>query len=267
MCRLLSMPRSTSYYQHRPRIARVDDVLVQRIKHVIDDESYLGYRMVWATLRGKGLRVNRKAVQRIMQLKRWQCHRRLHKSCYPRVAVRTSIAAHSNQRWETDFTCIWTQYDGLIYVNEVIDCADRSVVGHCISKRCRAQEAIWALEDACIKRFGILPRGDAGVMVRSDNGLVFASKKYRTLLSSYGLRQEFIHPHTPEQNGVVEAYHKTFKRECDWQHRFKTVEEATAVIGAWIDRYNNQRPHSRLGYLTPTAWHAQDNAQIRSLSV
>ncbi len=71
------MPRSRSYYQHRPRIARVDDVLVQRIKHVIDDESYLGYRMVWATLRGKGLRVNRKAVQRIMQLKRWQCHRRL----------------------------------------------------------------------------------------------------------------------------------------------------------------------------------------------
>jgi len=30
--------------------------------------------------------------------------------------------------------CIWTKYDGLVYVNEVIDCADRSVVGHCISK-------------------------------------------------------------------------------------------------------------------------------------
>jgi putative transposase len=126
--------------------------------------------------------------------------------------------------------------------NEVIDCADRSVVGRCISKRCRAQEAIWALEDACLKRFGVLARGNAGLVVRSDNGLVFASKKYRELFTSYGLTQEFIHPHTPEQNGVVEAYHKTFKRECVWQHRLKTLEEATAVISTWIDRYNTQRP-------------------------
>ena len=223
--------------------------------------------MVWATLRSQGVYVNRKAVQRIMQLKRWQCHRRLHKSCYPRVVASSSIAAHSNERWATDFTCVWTKYDGLIYVNEVIDCVDRSVVGYCISKNCRAQEAVWALEDACIKRFGILSQGDAGVVVRSDNGLVFASRLYRRLLASYGLRQEFIHPHTPEQNGVVEAYHKTFKRECVWQHRFQTIEQATAVISRWIDRYNTTRPHSSLGYLSPAPWREQNETRITSLSV
>src|SRR5579883_2792048 len=179
VCRILNMPRSSTYYRPRARANKIDEVLAQRIKHIIDDESYLGYRMVWATLRGQGILANRKAVQRIMQLKGWQCHRRLHKSCYPRVQMSSSIAAHSNERWATDFTCVWTKYDGLVYVNEVIDCADRSVVGYCISKNCRAQEAVWALEDACIKRFGILPRGDAGVVVRSDNGLVFASRLYR----------------------------------------------------------------------------------------
>jgi len=107
------MPRSTSYYRPRSRIAKVDEVLAQRIKHVIEDEPYLGYRMVWATLRSEGVLVNRKAVQRVMQLMRWQCHRRLHKSCYPRVQASSSIAAHSNQRWATDFTCVWTKYDGL----------------------------------------------------------------------------------------------------------------------------------------------------------
>ena len=45
----------------------------------------------------------------------------------------------------------------------------------------------------------------AGVVVRSDNDFVFVSRLYRRLLASYGLRQEFIHPHTPEQNGVVKA--------------------------------------------------------------
>lgn len=149
----------------------------------------------------------------------------------------------------------------------VVDCADRSVVGYCVSKRCRAEEAVWALEDACLKRFGALPRGDAGVTVRSDNGLVFASRLYRRLLRSYGLQQEFIHPHTPEQNGVVEAYHKTFKRKCVWQNRFATIEEATTVIAAWIDRYNNERPHSRLGYLTPADWRDRDAARLTTLTV
>lgn len=261
------MPRSSTYYQSRPRTAKVDEVLAQRIKHLIDEESYLGYRMVWATLHSQGIFVNRKAVQRIMQLKSWQCHRRLHKSCYPRVEVSSSIAAHSNERWATDFTCIWTRDDGLVYVNEVIDCADRFVAGHCISKHCRAQEAVWALEDACIKSFGVLPRGDAGVVVRSDNGLVFASRLYRRLLASYGLRQEFIHPHTPEQNGVVEAYHKTFKRECVWQNRFVNLDHVIRVAGPWIDHYNNRRPHSSLGYLSPAAWRERDQARITSLTV
>ncbi len=149
----------------------------------------------------------------------------------------------------------------------MIDCADRTVVGRCISKNCRAQEAVWAHEDASISRFGVLPHGDAGVVVRSDNGLVFASRLYRRLLASYGLRQEFIHPHTPEQNGVVEAYHKTFKRECVWQHRFVNLDHVIRVALPRIDHYNNSRPHSSLGYLTPAAWRERDRARITSLSV
>jgi len=105
------------------------------------------------------------------------------------------------------------------------------------------------------------------VVVRSDNGLVFASRLYRRLLSSYGLQQEFIHPHTPEQNGVIEAYHKTFKRECVWRHRFATLEEVVKTAGPWIDNYNNRRPHSSLNYLTPAAWRERDQARITSLSV
>jgi hypothetical protein len=46
-------------------------------RHLIDAEPYLGYRMVWARLRRQDLKVSRKAVQRIMQIKGWQCHRRV----------------------------------------------------------------------------------------------------------------------------------------------------------------------------------------------
>lgn len=123
------MPRSTSYYRHRARTPVVDEVLAQRIKRLIEEEPYLWYRMVWARLRMQGQIVNRKAVQRIMQLKGWQCHRRLKKRCSPRVASSISITRVSNVRWATDATCIWTTRDGLVYFNGVLDCADRECIG------------------------------------------------------------------------------------------------------------------------------------------
>ena len=91
ICRILNVARSTAYYREHDRVPVVDEVLAQRIKHLIDAESYLGYRMVWARLRQRGVRINRKAVQRIMQLKGWQCHRRLKKRCSPRVESSPSV--------------------------------------------------------------------------------------------------------------------------------------------------------------------------------
>lgn len=254
ICRVLNVARSTAYYRQHERVPVIDQVLAQRIKHLIDAEPYLGYRMVWARLRGEGVHVNRKAVQRIMQLMRWQCHRRLKKRCKPRVESSPSVATTSNQRWAADATYVWTEYDGLVYANVVVDCADRECVGRNVSQRNDAREAAWALEDALLRRFGALPQGDAGVVLRTDNALVYASELYRDLVKDYGLSQEFILPHTPEQNGVAESFIGTLKLECVWQHRFKTFVEAKAAIETWIDRYNESRPHSRLDYLSPVEW-------------
>jgi putative transposase len=196
------VPRSTSYYRRRERTPIVDELLAQRIKRLIDDEPYLGYRMVWARLRMAGQLVNRKAVQRIMQLKRWQCHRRLKKRCSPRVESSISVTRVSNVRWATDATYIWTTLDGLVYFNGILDCADRECIGWNISQRNDAKEAAWALEDALIRRFGVLPDHDIGVVLRTDNALVYASELYRKLARSYGLAQEFILPHTPSRTAL-----------------------------------------------------------------
>jgi len=83
---------------------------------------------------------------------------------------------------------------------------------------------------------------------------VYASELYRELAKSYGLHQEFILPHTPEQNGVAESFMGTLKLECVWQHRFETYDEAKSAITAWITHYNESRPHSRLDYLPPVEW-------------
>jgi transposase InsO family protein len=68
----------------------------------------------------------------------------------------------------------------------------------------KAKTAEAALEQALIARYGTLGHVATPFLLRSDNGLVFTSRSYTALVRSYGLRQEFITPHCPEQNGMVE---------------------------------------------------------------
>jgi len=57
---------------------RLDEVLVERLRRLIERHPTFGYRRLWALLRfGAGLRVNRKAVFRILKVKGWFVHQRV----------------------------------------------------------------------------------------------------------------------------------------------------------------------------------------------
>jgi len=89
-------------------------------------------------------------------------------------------------------------------------------------------------------------------LLRSDNGLVFTSRDYTRLVRSY-VQQEFITPHCPQQNGMVERVIRTLKEQCVHRHRFESQAHATRVIADWIAFYNQQRPHQALKMMTPDA--------------
>jgi len=122
----------------------------------------------------------------------------------------------------------------LFVAPQVIDCCTRELLGWHLSSSGRSRTAEAALEQALIARFGTLGRVPAPFLLRSDNGLVFISRSYAALVRSYGLRQEFITPHTPEQNGMVERVIRTLKDQCVHRHRFETLQHASRVIGDWI---------------------------------
>jgi putative transposase len=244
------------------RRALVDEVLAERIRRVIEANPTFGYRYVWAILRHReGMVVNRKAVYRVFRIKGWFVHQRS-VSPKPRVRASASRAAASNERWATDVTHVNCGIDGWGHLAAVIDCHDREIVGFEFALRGRAREAERALEDACIGRFGTLrPTGKTPV-VRSDNGLIFQSRRFRAACRDYRLSQEFITPYTPEQNGMIERFFRTLKEECVWQHRFASFAEAKRRITRWIRWYNTERPHSALGYLSPAEYRAQQLRQV-----
>jgi putative transposase len=229
----------------------MDETLARRIGHLIRQHPTFGYRRIWALLRHReGLRVNRKKVQRIMQLRRWQCTGRK-TTPRPRVKGRRSYAEASNQRWAMDVTHIHCGKDGWGHLVAVIDCHDRQIVGWEFALRGRAREAERALEMACLARFGTLrPQGETPI-IRSDNGLIFQSRRFRKACRFYRLRQEYITPYTPQQNGMIERFFRSLKEECVWQQRFGSFEAARQEIARWLRWYNAERPHQALSYQSP----------------
>ncbi len=86
---------------------------------------------------------------------------------------------------------------------------------------------------------------------RVDNGPQYKSNAFRESMKILGIRTEVIFRNTPEQNGHIESFHKTLKKEYIWINDFQNYQEAKIAIGnAFID-YNRYRIHSALGYKTP----------------
>lgn len=106
-----------------------------------------------------------------------------------------------------------------------------------------------ALEDVLIIR-----RPNAGLKLRSDNGLIFGAEDFHKVVRSAGIKQEFITPYTPEQNGLIERWFRTFKTECLWLRQYETAEEARSAITSFIDVNHNERPHRSIDMLTPSEW-------------
>src|SRR5688572_6522357 len=102
VCKWLDLPRSTAYYQPKPRPCRpIDESLVARIKLIHKQEPACGVRGTWSRLRFRdGIPVNRKKVHRLMKLKGWTLPKR-RAGARPRVEASRSVAAAPNQRWAT----------------------------------------------------------------------------------------------------------------------------------------------------------------------
>lgn len=225
--------------------------LVARIKELIEQHPTYGYRRIWARLRfGDGRIINQKKVRRLMRQQGWMvCQRPT--TPKPRVRRKKSVATRANERWATDATHIDCGRDGWGHLIAVIDCHDRELVGWEFALRGRANEAERALEMACLARFGTLRPSGEVPMIRSDNGLIFQSRRFRDACRFYRLQQEFITPYTPEQNGLIERWFRSLKEECVWQQSFETFAEAKQAVRRWIQWYNADRPHQALGYRSP----------------
>ena len=97
-------------------------------------------------------------------------------------------------------------------------------------------------------------------------GPEFISKALDRWAYENGATLDFSRPGKPTQNGFVESFNGRMRDELLNETLFFTIGQARSILARWVDDYNNERPHSSLGYATPAAFAAELEQQRAGLT-
>ena len=103
----------------------------------------------------------------------------------------------------------------------------------------------------------VLGTGPGPRSITVDHGTEFTSRALEDWAYRRGVQLDFIRPGKPVENAFIEAFNGRLRDECLNVHQFTSLEDAKAKIEAWRCDYNQRRPHSSLGHLTPDEFAAQ----------
>ncbi len=240
---------STYYYRSVPRVIKLDPVIIEKVKEMAFRHPSYGARRIAAMMRRElRMPVDRKRVRRAFHVLNW-IEPAKKKSEIIRSATKFVVATRPYELWETDITYVWCGVDGWCYLFNVEDVFQREWLGYSFDTSAVKESAIMSVNNALAAH----PRVDVSKLtLRCDNGSQYRSKAFRESMKALGIKLEFIYYNTPEQNGHIESFHKTLKREYLWCEDFRNYQEAEITIADAFKDYNQNRIHSALGYKTPS---------------
>lgn len=149
-----------------------------------------------------------------------------------------------HQEWHIDVT--YVNLSGTFYyLCSVLDGFSRYIVHWEIREAMKETDVELIVQKALEVFPGVHPK------LISDNGPQFIAKDFKEFIRLAGMTHVRTSPYYPQSNGKQERMQASVKRECIREKCPRTVDEARRWVGAYINRYNTQRLHSALGYVTP----------------
>jgi transposase InsO family protein len=247
----MGQPRSTQRYRRRPP-ADTDAVLREEVRQLAGKHPRFGYRRIAMLLRRQGHRVNDKKVHRLwremglqvpVRRRRWR-HAGSHQNACDR-----RVAQHPNDIWAYDFLSDQTTDGRSLKFLAIVDEFTREVLAIKVARSIRANDVCAALRE-------LFQSDGTPTAIRSDNGSEFIADEVRSLLHEYSTAPLFIEPGAPWQNGYVESFNARFRDEVLDRELFGSVAEAQYLSDMHRNFYNQERPHSSLGGMTPAEFAA-----------
>ena len=238
VCGLLSIAVSSYRYQSK----RDDGPLRNKLRELALEKPRYGYRRLHALLQREE-QVNHKRVHRVYREAGLMIRRKKRKH-YVRVGRPLVQRTAANQEWALDFVHDRVECGRAIRVLSVVDAYTRECLSLEVDSSFASRRVTRVLDQIIAER-------GAPQVLRCDNGPELTSRHFLAWAIERKIEMVHIQPGKPVQNGRVESFHGKLQDECLRVSWFQNMFEARAKISAWRIEYNEQRPHSSLGYRTP----------------
>lgn len=248
-CTLLKVARSALGYTSRK--AGRDAPVVAQMRRRAGEFPRFGYRRIRVYLARDGFAMSAGRMHRLWRqegLQRPRKRPRKRLKGLARPATEKPVVA--NKVWSYDFVFDRCANGQRIKCLTVVDEGTRECLAIDVAGSIRSRRVVDVLARL------VAGRG-APKVLRSDNGPEFVSRALLTWIVSEAIETGLIEPGKPWQNGMCESFNGKFRDECLSVEWFRSREEARVVIATWRTHYNEDRPHSSLGNLTPADYAAR----------
>jgi putative transposase len=251
VCELLSVAESSCRYRRR----RNDEELRERLVAAAREKPRWSYRRLHIVLQREGSPVNHKRVYRVYREAGLMIRRKRRKRLL-RAGFARPAASGPNQEWALDFVHDAAESGRKFRALSVIDVYTRECLALEVDTSFASRRVTRVLERIVAER-------GVPVAIRCDNGPELTSRHFLAWCMERKIELMHIEPGQPMQNGHVESFHGKLRDECLNASWFGNLWDARRKIAAWKEEYNEERPHSALGYLPPREF-ARRIAALRS---
>ena len=158
------------------------------------------------------------------------------------------IATGPNDVWAMDFVHDQLATGKKLRILTIVDTHSRYCPATDARFTYRGEDVVQTLERVC-KNTGY-PK-----TIRVDNGSEFISRDLDLWAYANNVTLDFSRPGKPTDNGFIEAFNSKLRAECLNAHWFLTLADSREKVETWRRYYNEDRPHSAIGYNLPIAIH------------
>ena len=242
-CGLVGIGRTS--YRYRGRRREQENPLRERLRALARERQRYGYRRWHVLLVREGWAVNHKRVYRLYREEKLGLRRKARRKRTASLSrPGASVANRQDQIWAMDFMTDSLANGRRLRTLNIVDAFTRESPALVVDRSLPGKRVVRELESW--KQQGRKPEE-----IVVDNGPERTGKALDQWAWANQVRLRFIEPDRPTENGLIESFNGKFRDECLNQNWFVDLADAREKIEAWRQEYNQERPHSALGYRTP----------------
>lgn len=236
---------SETCYRYQPKLSSENEEIADWLIRLTHNQKNWGFGLCFLHLRNvKGFKWNHKRVYRIYRELELNMRIKPKKRIVREVPEPLSVPGTINECWSMDFMHAQLG-DGRNYrLFNLIDDYNREGLDITVDFSLPALRVIRSLDQ-------VIEWRGRPKMIRCDNGPEYISHALTTWAENRGIKLEYIQPGQPQQNAYIERYNRTVRYDWLSQYEFDSIEEVQDYATQWLWIYNNERPNTGIGGITP----------------